>query len=174
MNFPLISGVPVRVTGTTAQARPELGGVVLEDEIRPFTNGTVSGTLQDRVVRSSRDGSLAFYYRIRELMGGNINQAIVLGNWFVGGHIPSAVDADFRLDGLGAVGPFQMYFDGSNLLFQFSGWNPQPPPITQTALSRFMFIIVPGVTEYQTGGMVTISATSFSAEIRNCFRPVIS
>ncbi|HEY0408154.1 MAG TPA: hypothetical protein VGC89_20620 [Pyrinomonadaceae bacterium] len=173
MNFPLISGGRVRVTGTTAQARPELGGVVLEDQIRAFANGSVSGTLQDRVVRSSRDGSLAFYYRIRELRGGNINQAIVLGDWFLGGHVPSAVDADFRLDGLGEVGPFQMNFDGSNMLFEFSGWNPPPPPITPTALSRFMFIIAPGVTEYQTGGKVTISSTTFSAEIRNCFRPVI-
>jgi hypothetical protein len=146
---------------------------VLEDQIRPFANGSVSGTLQDRVVRSSRDGSLAFYYRIRELSGGNINQAIVLGDWFVAGHVPSAVDADFRLDGLGEVGPYQMNFDGSNLFFEFNGSNPPPPEVTPAALSRFMFIIPPGVTEYQTGGKVTISATRFSAELRNCFRPVI-
>lgn len=176
MNLPLLRPNRVRLTGTTAHARTELGGVVLEDRIRPFTAsaslGPVSGTLQDRVVRSTRDGTLAFYYRIGELRGGNLDQALVLNYGFIYGHVPSALDVDFRLDGLGEVGPYAAFWNGSSLYFEFSGV-PGIPPVTPTALSRFMFVLVPRVTEYQTGGIATISAMGWSVDLRDCFRPVI-
>ena len=53
------------LSGTTAAARPELGGLVLEDTLRPFSidlggGFSVTGMLQDRVVRSATDGTLDF------------------------------------------------------------------------------------------------------------------
>lgn len=59
----------VALSGTTAAARLELAGVVVEDVLRPFTiglfgGGEIHGTLQDRVVREDIAGTLDLYYRI--------------------------------------------------------------------------------------------------------------
>lgn len=172
MRLPLNRPGRVRLSGTTAHARPELRGIVLEDQLRRFTAGAVSGVMQDRVARSNLDGSLAFIYRIRELSGGNINQALAVNYSFVYMHVPMFADVDFRTDGLGTVAPYSAHFDGSRLFFEFSGGDTARP-VTPTALSLLMFVILPGVTSYETGTVVTLSSTAFSAEIRNCFKPVI-
>ncbi len=60
------------ISGTTVAARPELAGTVLEDKITEFTitgaGETLSGTIQNRVVRSI-DGTLDFYWRILPTSG---------------------------------------------------------------------------------------------------------
>src|SRR5687767_582341 len=88
--------------GTTLAARPELAGTVLQDRLRPFANGPVNGVLQERIVRSSVDNTLAFYYRIKELTGGVVKY-LAFTDW------PTlalrALDMDYRIDGLGERGP---------------------------------------------------------------------
>lgn len=158
------------LTGTTAAERPELAGVVLEDQLRPFEAGSVRGVLQDRVVRSDSTGLLAFYSWIRELSpGANLDQSMALDYGWSVGHIPPTADCDFRIDGLGETGPESVLFDGIRLHFQF----PRAF-VTSTAISRFMFVIFPGVTEYETGGAVLMSASAWFARIPNCFRPVFT
>lgn len=109
------------INGTTTAIRPELAGVVLEDLITPFTisgaGETLSGTIQNRVVRSDVDGTLDFHWRIRPDAGiGDLSAFRVIG--FDG----FSLDADWRIDGLGDVAPdIAKYFgDGSgavNFLF---------------------------------------------------------
>jgi hypothetical protein len=109
------------ITGTTAANRPELGGVVLEDKITEFTisgaGETLTGTIQNRVVRSELDGTLDFYWRIVPTSGNGDLLA-----FRVSGFEGFTLDADWRIDGLGDVAPdTARYFgDGSgdvNFLF---------------------------------------------------------
>ena len=90
------------LSGTTSAARPELAGLVLEDVITPFSFGAlnISGTVQNRVVRETVSGTLDFYWRIRvdpTSTGGDVGAFRLTG--FGYGNI---VDADWRIDGVGA------------------------------------------------------------------------
>ena len=110
------------INGTTVAARPELAGLILEDLITNFTisgaGETLSGTIQNRVVRSDVDGTLDFYWRITPTSGiGDLSAFRVIG--FEG----FSLDADWRIDGLGNVAPdTARYFgDGSGSVnFPFS------------------------------------------------------
>lgn len=91
--------------GTTAAAEPNLAGVVLADTVNPFSfsayGGTVSGTVQSRVVREDGTGTLDFYWRVisdGESAGG-------IGSFRIGNFVVPAFDANYRLDGLGDTGP---------------------------------------------------------------------
>lgn len=99
-------GTTVALPGTTSAAEPFLAGVVLEDELINFslpvsqTNpALITGTVQQRVVREDGTGTLDFYWRITELTGGS------LGYLRVGNFVSAVYDANFRIDGLGDVGP---------------------------------------------------------------------
>lgn len=98
--------------GTTVAARPELAGLVLEDVNQPFsfvdtTGHTLSGVVQNRVVRSSVDGTLDFYWRIKETSGQSPAGAApgAISSFRVGGFGNGILDADWRIDGLGTVNP---------------------------------------------------------------------
>ena len=108
------------INGTTVAARPELAGTIVEDLITPFTisgaGETLSGNIQNRVVLSV-DGTYDFYWRIMPDSGrGDISAFRVIN------YEGFALDADWRIDGLGNVAPdIARYFgDGSgavNFLF---------------------------------------------------------
>ncbi len=103
----------VALPGTTVAARPELAGVILEDLLTPFTvsgaGESLSGTIQNRVVQSDVDGTLDFYWRIIPEEGdGDISAFRVSG--FAG----FALDADWRIDGLGDAAPDIARFFGSD------------------------------------------------------------
>lgn len=73
ITYPASTTVPVILSGTTQLGTPgipDLGGTVLEGEIRIFTAGkgsSIRGTLQDRVVQMNDTiGTLAFYSWIKE------------------------------------------------------------------------------------------------------------
>src|SRR5688572_22127742 len=57
------------VGATTLAQEPDLAGVVLEDRLQAFTingaaGGVVTGTIQERVVRSNDTGFLHFYHLV--------------------------------------------------------------------------------------------------------------
>jgi hypothetical protein len=85
------------LSGTTAALRPELAGLVLVDEIQAFSFGDVSGTVQNRVVRSTSLGTLDFSWRIvvdpRANGGVEAFRLIDFGYSYLN-------DADWRIDGL--------------------------------------------------------------------------
>lgn len=169
--------------GTTAAARPELAGMVLQDRLRPFDYfGTITGVLQERIVRSSVDNTLAFYYRIKELSAGSVRAFVAIRSWPAA---LTAVDMDYRLDGLGEVGPNGGSGDTPSggvaptvVRFRFDAVRPSPA-VTPTALSRFMFIkMIPGpgypaVTEWDESGDIVIQDTDWSMHFPNSFRPVV-
>jgi hypothetical protein len=159
----------VDVRGTTHAADPTLGGTVLVDELRAFSgtspSGPVSGRMQDRVVRQA-DGKLAFYYRIYELRGDNIDYIAV--TQFTQAGYPN-LDVDFRTDGLGVIGPYRVSTDGANIKFEFAATRP----ISPSELSRFMYIRpATGATNYQSGAVVILGTQRWATTFGGCFRPV--
>lgn len=56
--------VDVALTGTTVATEPQLAGTVLVDDLIPFSFNGISGTFQQRVVRSTVDNTIDFYWRI--------------------------------------------------------------------------------------------------------------
>jgi hypothetical protein len=90
------------LAGTTAAARPELAGTVVADVDTPFTLGTVSGFVQNRVVRETGSGTLDFYWRVQldpNVEASDSIDALRIGNF----GYASMTDADWRIDGLGTV-----------------------------------------------------------------------
>ena len=96
--------VDTPISGTTSAARPELAGTVLVDTLQSYSFGSVSGEVQNRVVREDGTGTLDFYWRILPDPGttdaGTIT-AFRIGNF----GYADLTDADWRIDGLGAVAP---------------------------------------------------------------------
>jgi hypothetical protein len=89
--------------GTTSAARNELAGTVLQDVLTPFSFAGVSGTVQNRVVQETGTGTLDFYWKVN-VLGSNTGagvSAFRLADFGYG----NLKDADWRIDGLGTVGP---------------------------------------------------------------------
>jgi len=98
-------GATVGLPGTAAAADPDLAGVVLVDDLVPFAfaanGGTISGNVQVRVVRSTLDNTLDFYWRIFN----NPRSSGVVGSFRIGDFFTNVYDANWRIDGLGDVAP---------------------------------------------------------------------
>ena len=129
--------------GTTVAVRPELAGIVIEDDIQAFSFAGVFGTVQNRVVREDGTGTLDFSWRINvdPASTGNVS-AFRLADF----DYDQITDADWRIDGLPvAPDPFAVpvtgrvfnpasYPDGAiNFLFP-------DPPIGPGAGSKFFFL----------------------------------
>jgi len=127
------------LSGTTVAANPQLAGTVLEDDTVAFSfaafGGVVSGSVQSRVVRSSVDGTLDFYWRVfNDPTSAGAITSFRIGNFYV-----PVYDADFRVDGLGDVGPdaaLRFATPDINFLFGSSGGSALGPG----ASSLFMFL----------------------------------
>jgi hypothetical protein len=121
--------------GTTVVSRPELAGTIVEDVLVPYDfSGSggedVFGDIQNRVVLSD-DGTYDFYWRILP----DPESTGEITAFRVAGFDGFALDGDFRLDGLGDVGPdIARNFGGGFVNFLFSdGVDPDET-------SRFFFL----------------------------------
>lgn len=124
-------GTVVAVSGTTVAADSTLAGLVLYDQVLPFsitlaTGGFISGTFQDRVVQNTL-GTLDFYARINSDSSSEGGVTAFLRAYF--NNYPgtgSTASMDYRTDGLGSsVAPLWatrsadssgagFYFDSTN------------------------------------------------------------
>lgn len=123
----LLVDVVTPLPGTTLVAQPQLGGVALEDILQPFSfsadGGTISGTVQSTVVRSTLDGTLDFYWRV---VSDTFSTAVV-ASFRIGDFFTPVYDANWRIDGLGEIPPAAarlMPGGGGNVNFLFDGRNP--------------------------------------------------
>ena len=117
-------GDTLALPGTTVAAELQLAGTVLVDEIIPFAFGSISGEVQQRVVRSSFDGTLDFYWRVMS----DATSTAGIGSFRVGDFVSPEYNANWRSDGLGVHAPDQarrfipqasfvnFLFNGSGLL----------------------------------------------------------
>jgi hypothetical protein len=102
----LVEGVVTPLSGTTSFLRPELAGTIIADRVRPFsltlpTGGTITGSIQDRVVRQDVAGTLDFYWRVVS----DQNSAGTLSYFRIGEFVPDpyVFDSNYRTDGAGDV-----------------------------------------------------------------------
>lgn len=123
---PLAPGGNTALTGTTVGVDPDLAGIVQEDPLTPFDMGAFDGVLQGRVTLSDNLGTMIFSPRMRDY---NVYDAFgwVLTGIDVKGFAGWSTDVDYRIDGLGDIGPGSVMRsgDGDVLMFDFSG-NPVP------------------------------------------------
>jgi len=131
-------GATVNLPGTTVAADPALAGVVEIDELVPFSfaagGGTISGDVQVRVVRSSVDNTLDFYWRIFN----DSESSGAIGSFRIGDFFTGVYDADWRIDGLGDVAPISATrFSGAfDSFVNFNFGNQLAPGLE----SRFIFL----------------------------------
>ena len=101
----LNAGVLTPLPGTSVAMQPQLAGLVLEDLVQAFSfaadGGTISGTVQSRVVRSTLDGTLDFYWHVvSDTFSSGAMQSFRIDRFFT-----SQYDADWRIDSLGNTAP---------------------------------------------------------------------
>jgi hypothetical protein len=100
-------GDTVALPGTTSFAEPQLAGVILVDEEIPFSFsagpalGDITGHVQQRVVRSTVDGTIDFYWRIFN----DTDSAAAIGSFRLGDFVSPEINANYRTDGLGDTAP---------------------------------------------------------------------
>jgi PEP-CTERM motif len=111
--------------GTTSASQPQLAGTVVADRDVPFSfalpvvlgvgGGTVSGVIQERVVRSSLDGTLDFYWRVFN----DASSRQPIGKVVVDNFLASTYDGDWRTDSLGEVGARHGSHTAGQVTFSF-------------------------------------------------------
>ena len=161
---PLAPSAPVLIAGTTHADRPELAGEVIRDELSAFEirdaqGGLVfQGTIQQRVVRSNLDGTLDFYYRIRETdfaVSGSLRVVRTHGfaSW--------TTDVDFRLDGQGDIGPASASrsADGDQVTFHFN------PELKTGEESFFLLVKTNSVSMGETGLTILVGSGENTVEL---------
>lgn len=141
---PLTGPFLTTLPGTTVAARPELAGTVLVDRITPFSytrpliGGTISGTIQERVLRSSADGTLDFYWRITS----DAASVERIGELDLYGFNTTRYDADWRIDGQGTQPATDAGHTGGDVRVRFyTVWDIVPVGgIAPDSSSRFVFL----------------------------------
>lgn len=148
------------LSGTTIALDPQLAGTVVEDRITPFSflvppilgtgGGTVSGSVQERVVRSV-DGTLDFYWRVFNDAG----SVQPIGPFTIAEFSTTAYDGNWRIDGLGDAPAIKANHDGSTVKFSFDDiWDiVRYGGVAPGDSSRFVFLDTDALSYGQTGSM---------------------
>jgi hypothetical protein len=118
-------GTTVPVSGTSEAASPQLAGTIIDERKTPYSylvnDGSLTalyGTFESRVVRSSVDGTLDFYWRILPTanpFGGAVPDGIIKEFKVYAPGVGQAVpNVDWRTDLPGITAPEEVHRDGSN------------------------------------------------------------
>lgn len=168
----LVPGAGTGLSGTTVGDAPELAGPIIRDVALPvqvFGAGQVllyQAVLQDRVVQSALTGELHFYRRLLNTNGSlNGQLSSVQTTGFAGWE----TDVEWRLDGLGDVGPSraQRSADGNILAFLFG--NPIFAPEETT-----FFFAATNAEAFDTSGQVAVRLTTGEQVVINgVSRPIV-
>ena len=165
-------GGAIALTGTTSAAQPELGGLVIVDDLIPYQifGGGVGnpllyeGNLQARISRSSLTGNLIFNYRLRDPNGGlNGIMSTLATSDFAGW----STDVEYRTDGLGDKEPTSATrsADGSEVAFLFGN------SLFSSEESLFMHILTDA--KAYTTGQTTLTLTDGSNVVLSTYQPTV-
>lgn len=168
----LAPGGAIALSGTTSAAQPELGGLVIVDDLIPyqiFSGGVgnpllYEGNLQARIVRSNSTGNLIFNYRLRDPTNGlNGVMSTLTASDFAGW----TTDVEYRTDGLGSKEPTRATrsADGSNVSFLFGN------SLFSNEESYFMHILT-NAKAYTTGQTI-LTLTEGSNVVLTTYQPAV-
>ncbi|HEY0060754.1 MAG TPA: PEP-CTERM sorting domain-containing protein [Telluria sp.] len=149
--------VPAALPGTTSALEPQLAGVVLEDTVQVFSfvadGGVISGTVQSRVVRSTLDGTLDFYWRVvSDDTSGSAMQSFRIGNF-----LTAEYNANWRTDGVGDTSPLTaLLFPGPGGQVNFDFSNVAGGGLFAGTSSYFMFLDT-SATKYAMTGLYDLT-----------------
>lgn len=127
---------PVGESYGQAGIEPSLGGSILYDDLVPITCTSKgasfsAGTMQVRMVLTGAN-SIDYYWRVTSVESGRTINTIRVSSV---GTVP--LDADFRLDGIGAWAPSYIHREvGHDIVFDFTPGGP----LTHGQDSRLLFI----------------------------------
>lgn len=169
----LLPGVSTPLPGTTVALEPQLAGVVLEDFTQAFsfavTGGTMSGSVQSRVVRSTLDGTLDFYWRVfSDADSADYITSLRLGNFFA-----ASYNANWRIDGLGDTAPVSGFLfndGGGNVNYIFTGGRAQASGLAAGGESYFMFLDT-AATRYDMSALYDLTGGTNISESHATFAP---
>lgn len=165
-------GGAIALSGTTAAAQPELGGLVVVDDLIPYQifGGGVGnpllyeGNLQARIVRSTLSGNLIFNYQLQDPNSGlngimSTFEASDFAGW--------STDVEYRTDGLGSKAPTRATRsnDGSDVTFLFGN------SLFSNEDSHTMHILT-NAKEYTTG-QTTLRLTDGSSVVLSTYQPAV-
>ena len=172
----LVFDTSVPLPGTTVAAEPQLAGVVLEDKLTNFSilGEGITGHVQSRVVRSSVDGTLDFYWRVFNDASSTGN----IGNFRIGEFISPEYNANWRIDGLGDVAPDSAYMFGGTyagrgyINFQFFNSDSQTGTLAPGQTSYFILLDTTA-TSYSENALMDVANRSTTAisETMSTFGP---
>jgi hypothetical protein len=155
----LVPGVTTLLPGTTVAAEPQLAGVVREDKMFDFSmttgKGLVTGQIQSRVVQSSVDGTLDFYWRVIN----DPNSADDVAFFRIGLFDAPEYNANWRIDGVGDRAPISAHrFLPSqttfvNFDFTTTGPGGAPSALHPGESSNFMFMDTSATAYAETASM---------------------
>ncbi|HEX7944740.1 MAG TPA: PEPxxWA-CTERM sorting domain-containing protein [Phenylobacterium sp.] len=155
---PLVLGDNV-LPGTTAADRPELVGTVIADRFVDyafaFEGRNLSGAVQQSVVRSDLDGTLAFTWRILP----DSNGTLPVVGFRLAGFGDFINDGDWLRDSLGDVAPtLARKFDGGFVNFLFD--DPVGPKLDQ---SSHIFFLKTTATRFDSHGSYDVLCATVGA-----------
>ncbi len=168
----LAPGGATALSGTTAAAQPELGGLVIVDDLVPYQifGGGVgnpllyAGNLQARIARSDLSGNLIFEYRLRDPTNGlNGIMSTLTASDFAGW----TTDVEYRTDGLGDKEPTRATRSaaGSDVSFIFGN------SLFSSEESYFTHILTNA--KAYTTGQTTLTLTDGSSVVLATYQPAV-
>ncbi len=160
---PLLPGGIVFPAGDTSVTAPDTGGLVLNDNLIPFTFEItqftiVGGNVQNRVVESNTLSTMVFGPRIRDTFNIAFANGFEITAFSLDGYAGWDTDVGYRTDGLGDDGPSSVSrsVDGDLLTFRYDNTlfiDGLAPGVQEESLFPY---IVTDAPNYELTGTMTI------------------
>lgn len=165
----IFAGDTLPLTGITHAEDPSLGATILNDWLQDFSivdaaGSTFHASIQSRVAQRHDTGELDFSWRIRDISGiGEISSVVVTGfeGWSVG--------VEWRVDGLGEVGPTHASRTADDVALGYLFTADMPNAVDE---SKFFFARTEAM-DYDSTGSVRINLLSGEYITLDTFAPSV-
>lgn len=148
----LNEGDSLPLQGTSVALEPQLAGTVIVDENVPFSFGGITGHVQQRIVKSSKDGSLDFYWRVFN----DATSTAAIGSFGLDGFDAAQYNVNSLLDNTGDGNPTYAFRGSlSEVLFLFTNGESILP-----GTSSRLFFIDTTATDYAKTALYNLTGTS--------------
>jgi hypothetical protein len=176
--IPLPFNVITELPGTTVGLEPQLAGVILEDHLQAFEFetefGRIRGQLQSRVVRSTLDGTLDFYWRVFNDEDSAASLRMFRVRNFIAPEAPDGLRSDWRIDGLGDMAPDRAQAVNPNLFLYVFHDDTANDPFLRPGMSSKLFFLDTQATHYAMTAELDVSRIKFEEYSGSGFLPTFA